>query len=136
MSRAPLITDEHHPEMQQALQELITRLEFYLGHDVSRGLFDSYFRIVKEHRARWRTKGVDFPALVVIVVPRLGVIELKRADLSKESILVSVLNFVREYPQAQMEEVVAAFRAAYPTLHPDDIAQYGAKALARRPSVQ
>jgi hypothetical protein len=120
-----MITDENHPEMQAALKQLIVRLEFYVGRDVTRGLIDSYRRILKEHQQAWRLKGVDFPTMVLVVVPRLGIIHTSRADLDLPSIKQSIVNFVRAYPDATMLEVVHAFQSAYPGLHPDDLRQAG-----------
>jgi hypothetical protein len=135
--RAALIQDESHPQMKEALRELEVRLEFYIGHDVNKGLVDSYNRILKENRAKWRAQGVDFPVLVAIMIPRLGTIDLRRADLPKDSICQEVINLVRATPEATMEEIVMAFRAAYPDFHPDDIAQYRQRVLnAKRPIIK
>lgn len=118
-----MITDEDHPQMQEALKQLITRLEFYMGRNVNQGLIDSYRRIIREHQQAWRLMGVDFPTMMLVIVPRLGIVHVSRADLDVPSIKQSIVNFVRAYPDAKMIEVVQAFMAAYPDLHPDDLRQ-------------
>lgn len=132
-----MIDDEAHPQMRLAHQDILRRLGAIMGegrHQLTKPFLDSMYDAVRQHRAEWRTKGVDFPVLVALVIPRLGIIEWVRADLDISSIKIKIVNFVRFNPRASMEEVVAAFRAAYPDLKPDDVIQGGdaAKAAAER----
>ena len=115
--------DENHPEMARAQQDLLGGLAkiFVPGSVLTQSKLDDMFKCVGDHRAHWRGRGVDFPALVAVVVPRLGIVDLKRADVDVASVRQSIVNFVRFTPAATMEEVVAAFRAAYPDLRPDDV---------------
>jgi len=117
-----MITDENDPQMVFAHQELLSRLGTVLGSGrrLDKYLMQKMFDVVKDHKEQCRQRGLDFPALVALVIPRLGVVEWKRADLDIESIRTTIINFVREHQTAGMEEVVQAFRAAWPRLHPDD----------------
>jgi hypothetical protein len=119
-----MITDEGHPEMIKAHQELLRRLGLALGSGrkkLNQSLLDKMFGIIKEHREQCLVRGVDFPVLVALAIPRLGAIDFKRADLDIASIRMAIVNFTRMHPQATMQEIVAAFRAAYPDLKPDDV---------------
>ncbi len=110
-----MITDEQHPEMVRAYYELKGRLAAVTAlRPPSRDLFRDLIECRDDHRRRWRTKGVDFPALVLIVVPRLRVIEYWRADLDFASIRVKTLNLVMSYPSITPSELSSALRAAYP----------------------
>lgn len=119
-----MIDDDSHPQMHAAHQDLLRKISFVIGtvaRPLDRSLLDKLFATVKDHRIHWRMKGVDFPAMVALVVPRLGIVDFKRADLDLPSIRVSIVNFVRMNPEATMEEIVTAFRHAYPDLKPDDV---------------
>jgi hypothetical protein len=117
-----VIDDEQHPAMRAAQDELMRRLAWLTeGKNLTGSLMHDVFDMVSCHRTEYRGKGVEFPALVAVVVPRLGIIELKRADLELPSIRTSIVNFVRAHPAASMQEVVEAFRRAYPDLKPDDV---------------
>lgn len=122
-----MITEESHPAMIQAQHELLRRLGIALKdgrQELTKPLLDSLFTVIKDHRAEFRLQGVDFPVMVALVVPRLGIVEFKRADLDVASLRITIVNFVRQYqPHIKMDEVVAAFRMAYPDLRPGDIFQ-------------
>lgn len=119
-----MIDDEDHPEMIRAHHDLLGRLGKVLDrgqHQLTKPFLERLFEVVKTHKADWRTKGVDFPAQVALVVPRLGIVEFARADLELSSIRVKIVNFVQFNPAATMREVVDAFRTAYPHVKPDDV---------------
>jgi len=118
-----VIDDDNHPEMARAQHDLMGKLArvFVPGSRLDRSKLDAMMECVRDHRAEWRNRGVDFPVLVAVVIPRLGVVDFKRADADVASIRQSIVNFVRFTPEAEMTEVVAAFRAAYPDLRPDDV---------------
>lgn len=119
-----MIDDDNHPEMQKALRGLMERLALVVGGQVNKSLVDRMSSIVKDHRDEWRARGVDFPVLRALVVPRLGIIDWVRADSDIKSTRIKILNFVRLNPRATMQEVVAAFIGAYPDLKPDQILQH------------
>jgi hypothetical protein len=113
---------QEHPLMQEALRQLQFRLSVYRGLDFDQSTVNSMLETVKNHRQQWRLKGVYFPELVAIVVPRLGIFDLKRADLDAKSVAVSLVNFIRDTPQVSVKEAIAAFRHAYGKLiHVDDM---------------
>lgn len=121
-----MIDDETHPDMRQAQSQLMQRLGAIMGdgtHVLTKPFLDSMYDAVRQHRAEWRVKGVDFPVLVALVIPRLGIVQWMRADLDISSIKTQIVNFVRFNPRATMDEVVWAFRAAYPDLKPGDVMQ-------------
>jgi hypothetical protein len=110
--------------MEKAHKALLQRLGAVLGdgtNELTTGFLDKLYGIVRDHRAECRRKGIDFPAMVALVVPRLGIVDFKRADLDIASVRQSIVNFVRMNPEATMLEVVEAFRRAYPDLKPGDI---------------
>ena len=118
-----MITDENHPDMILAQKELLRRLGIVLGggRRLDKYLMAKMFDVVTGHREQCRQRNLDFPMLVALVVPRLGIVEWKRADLDAASIRTSIINFVRNYPTVSMDEVVVAFHAAWPRLHADDL---------------
>jgi len=119
-----MISEENHPQMIQAHHELLQALGKTLGlggRTLDRRMLHDQFEVVKAHCQKWRSRGVDFPALVAVTIPHLGIIQWKRADLDLAQLRIHIINFVRENPRATMREVAAAFRAAYPSLKPDDI---------------
>jgi hypothetical protein len=119
-----MISEDDHPEMIKAQQELLRRLGKVLGNGrnaLTKPFLDRLFGVIKDHRAAYRIKGVDFPVMVALVVPRLGIVEFARADLDIASLRIKIVNFVRFNPNATMEEVVQAFRMAYPDLKPDEV---------------
>jgi hypothetical protein len=119
-----MIDDENHPEMQRALLGVGQRIDKIVqGRPVTKPLIDEVMDAVKHHRNEWRARGVDFPTLVLLCIPRLGVLEFARADLDIASLRIKIVNFVRMNPGATKIEVVDAFRAAYPDLKPGDILQ-------------
>lgn len=119
-----MIDDENAPEMIRAHQDLMARLGRVLGlnpRPLDRGLLAGLCTVVTDHRQEWRNKGVDFPMLVVVVVPTSGIVKFMRADLDWASVRVAVVNFVREHPEVPMNDVVTAFRWAYPDMKPGDL---------------
>lgn len=120
-----MITDDNHPRMRHAHKVLLRRIGVILGDgtkELTTGLLHDMFEVIKHHRAECRReRDLDFPALVVVAVPRLGVVHFLRADLDIPSIRQSIVNFVRMNPQVTPEETVAAFRVAYPDLKPGDV---------------
>jgi hypothetical protein len=129
------IDDEDHPAMVMAHQELLRRLGLVLGdgrNPLNKPFLDKLYDTVKEHQRECRGRGLHFPTMVALVVPRLGIVEFKRADLDISSIRISIVNFVRQHaPQGvKMDEVVLAFRMAWPDLKPDDILLGHEKAVA------
>lgn len=119
-----MIDDEANPRMVRAHKALLQRLGRVLGDGskaLTTGLLQDMRTIIDDHRAECRKNGIDFPVLVAVVVPRLGIVEFKRADLDMPSIRQNIINFVRTHEGVTMEEVVFAFKGAYPDLKPGDV---------------
>jgi len=130
-----MIDDENHPRMIKAHKALLNRLGTTLGdgtRPLTKGMVDEMFTIIRDHKSECRQKGIKFPDLVVLAVPDHGIVEFIRADLDTESIRTKIVNFVRQYPRVSMQDVVAAFRAAYPDLRPDDVSSSGRLGRLRR----
>ena len=127
-----MITDESHPEMARAFFDLKGRLAAVsAGRYPSRSLFADLIQVRDDHRARWRASGVDFPATVLVSVPRLLLIEYWRADLDFASIRVKTMNLVMAHPTVTVPELTAALRAAYPDLHTRALSDEGEAMLKR-----
>lgn len=117
-----MITDEQHPEMLKALKSFAQRVHYAVeGEKVTKPLIDKLTTVIREHRSEWRARGVDFPQMVILCIPRLGTLDFARADLDLPSIKTKIVNLVRSTPGASMEEIVNAFKAAYPDLKPGDV---------------
>lgn len=115
-----MITDDSHPRMIRAHKALLQRVGRVIG-DGSKpfttGLLHELFDVIKHHRAECRREyDLDFPALVVAAVPRLGILHFMRADLDIVSIKQQIVNVTRLYPEVTVEEVVSAFRMAFPDI--------------------
>lgn len=134
-----MITDENHPRMVRAQHELLRRLGTVLG-DGTKPLTPSLLAeleyVIEHHRSECRReKDLDFPKLVALIVPRVGLVEFKRADADIASVRQIIVNMVRNNPHITMDEVVAAVVRAWPDLKPDEILQQhdtGVKANERQ----
>ena len=128
-----MIDDENHPQMVKAHHEIVERLGRILntnrGKPLSRPIIENMFDAIKQHRDEWRARGVDFPVLVAIPLPRLGVVEFARADLDIASIRTKIVNVARFNPSVTKEELAVAFMTAYPDLKPGDIAHNRQQAI-------
>lgn len=120
-----MIRDDNHPRMQNAHKILLQRVGQVLGDgtkELTTGLLHDMFEVIKYHRAECRREhDLDFPALVVAAVPRLGIVHFMRADLDIVSLRQQIVNFVRMNPGVTKEETVNAFHMAYPDIKPGDI---------------
>src|SRR5208282_3509046 len=109
-----MIDDENHPEMRMAMRELETGLHRFRGRQIDQSVLADLNDLIARHRSRWRTRGVDFPVLAAMVVPRIGALNLYRADLDVTAIDAKIVMFVREYPGTIPEEVAQAVSWAWP----------------------
>ena len=127
-----MIDDETHPEMTRAHGDLVARLQLITaGRHPSRTLFDDVMKTRDDHRVTWRLRGVDFPHLVIFVVPRLRIMELWRADLGLESIRVKLLNVVLAFPTVTPRELSLALTGAYPDFRNRALTDEGEKMSSR-----
>lgn len=115
-----MITDEGHPQMQAALRELRETMSLLLRLPMNQSAIDSMRDLLNSHRSRWRLKGVDFPVMVAMIVPRLGIIDLVRADLDRRSIEQTVVNMAKAHDRLgiTMADITEAVRGAFPDFKP------------------
>lgn len=112
-----MIDDENHPRMQQALKGLELLLARFQLSRLDARMLDQIMDMVKDHRQRWRIRGVNFPVLVPLVNPRRKTIQLVRADLDKVGIRTQVRNFIIANPDLSVPEITMVAKAAWPDLH-------------------
>jgi len=117
-----VIDDTDHPEMLKALRQLEARCRLFHGRPMTGRLVHELFGAIKDHRERWRKRGVDFPVLVPLICERDGTIDLKRADLDVIGIRTVVRNYVIEHPNLSPYEIAAAVKIAWPDLKPGTLA--------------
>jgi hypothetical protein len=115
-----VIDDEDHPEMRRATEELARALTLLTGRRLTGQFMIDLNGVITDHRAKWRTRGVDFPVLAAMVVPRIGAISLMRADLTSEAVASRIVQFAREHPGATSAEIAQAVAWVFPEYRPDD----------------
>lgn len=110
-----MIFDDESEEMQFAVKKLDALLSDHIGNTrVTMASMHRMVEIIKEHHAWARIQGIDFPVLRALIVPRLNVVKLVRADLDRKSIYNQINNFQVDYPAATVDEVRKAFKSAFP----------------------
>ena len=116
-----MIDDENHPEMQRAMRELLVQVngDRFVGRRLTTQFMVDLNDLIKHHRDRWRSRGVDFPVLAAMIVPRIHAVSLMRADLDPPAIASRIVRFAREHPAATAVEVAQAVRWAFPGYRPD-----------------
>lgn len=106
--------DDVDPRMERVVQTLGAKLETFRGAFITPQTIDAVNRLVKDHRATWRLRGVDVPKMVAVVLPTTGAVEILRQDLDVAGIQAAVVGLVKKYPSAGCEEIAAAFLRAFP----------------------
>lgn len=120
-----MIDDPDHPLMKKAANELAYYLNKYLvGRPLTEQIMVLINNTLVEHRRQCRRKGVDFPVMSALVIPRLGVIELVRADLDQEDIDVRLNNLSVMHPTATQAEIRQALAWAFPDAKPTGFAVF------------
>ena len=89
-------------------------LRSWLGEDLDEEALELLFDFVEQHRINARKRGINFPKLVALVIPRLGWIKLVRHEIPESSIRRAVLALLRECPKVTREEVAQAVKRAWP----------------------
>lgn len=113
--------EPNDPRLKAAMVALSKIIANFMYLEMTPRTLQELMDAIKWHRDRCKAKhGFDFPVLVPFVLPRLGTIDMVRADLDRRSIEQLVINKLREHEAARitMEEVVAAVRAAFPDFKP------------------
>ena len=75
--------------------------------------------ILYQHRTKARQAGMDFPKLVALPFFRQNFVKLVRADLDRNSINTTIVNFTREMPNVTAMEIASAMRYGLPHIVPD-----------------
>jgi len=111
-----MIDDENDPALCAELIGLTEGLTSWLGEELDPESVQLLFDYVEEHRRNARMKGIDFPALTALVIPRLGWIKLVRKDLTEMNIRRAVMAMLRECPSINIVEASRAIKKAWPTV--------------------
>lgn len=115
-----MIDDPNHPLMVAAAQALEHDVNRLLGRKrLNNNFMVRLDELVRAHRLKARGRGVDFPVLAAFVFPRLGSVELVRADLDRAGIKTQVLNMTAKHPTVTVEELAWALSKAFPHYRPD-----------------
>lgn len=109
-----MIQDENDPVLMMELAGLTEGLNSWLGEDLDPEALDTLYEFIEEHRKNAYKKGVKFPKLSVLVIPRLGWIKIVREDLTPINIRRAVLALLRECPSVTREEVSIAVKRTWP----------------------
>lgn len=121
-----MIDDPDDPHMVEAQGWLFERINaLVLRH---RGELDNAFMLALrqlsyDHRARCKDRGLDFPVLVPLVLPRFGKVSLVRADLELPGIRAAIVKLVADNPGVTIGEVAQAIRSAFPGVRSLDLAE-------------
>jgi hypothetical protein len=127
-----MIDDPEHPRMQEAAADLAARVNrLTVGKVITNQLLGVAEQLIYDHRVCWKHRGVDFPRMVIFCVPRIGIIDLARADLDIGSIRTYVLNFVNAHKQVMPQEVADAVVSAW-QVRPGALIEEGVHVETRR----
>lgn len=110
-----MIDDEDHPQMRKAAAVLLDHLKKFIGLPPTGRTLRLMNDLVVTHRDKCRIVGIDFPMLTVLSIPRLGVMDLLRADLEGAPLELRIVGFARRHPQATPQEIAQAVRWAFPS---------------------
>ena len=102
--------------IERARRGLLASLAGFEGCSMSLQTIDRIMSVVKEHRQRWRGRGVDFPPIVPLINRKTGTIRFVRQDLSRKDIITTVRNFILENPELSALEIAQAVKMAWPDL--------------------
>lgn len=106
--------DEDDPAVCMELVGLTEGLSSWLGEDLDSNELLSIQEFIEEHRKNAKRKGIDFPKLIVLVIPRLGWIKVVREDLTELNLRRAVIALLRECPSVNREEIAEAIKRAWP----------------------
>ena len=109
-----MLEDENEFAVLTEVAGLTEGLRSWLGEDLDEESLTLLFDFIEEHRIAARRKGINFPKLVALVIPRLGWIKLVRYEIPESSIRRAVLALLRECPKVTREEVSQAVKRAWP----------------------
>lgn len=90
--------------------------------------------LIKSHRDYNRYRGVPFPKLVLLTIPRLGAVEVVRDDLDWKSVQILVVNLTEKYPAVTATELAICIGETFPQFRPGAQQQVNVE-LRRKKSV-
>lgn len=113
---------EQNQRLNQSATDLLRKLKlFCTGRLLSNQSLDALDQIAKDHRAWARLHGIPFPRMSIVVIPRLGIIEIWRADLERADLEHHVVRMVRKFPRLLMPELADAIARSYPDFKPKSL---------------
>lgn len=117
-----MITDEEHPRMKAALADLNERLAKHIvGRELDgsdRKILDDLEELLEYHQQLWSARGVAFPDLTALIIPRLGFVRLVRRDWEQGAIEQEIVNTTVNCPDATPQEIAQAVKYAWPGYKP------------------
>ena len=117
-----MMIDDDDPRMLAAARECAERLIPLVAGREYNGSLDRVLRQeLYDHRIRCKRRGVDFPPMTIMAVPRLGAVCLYRADLEPVGIRGAVLQFARIHPDVTSQELATAVLWAWPHIKPETL---------------
>lgn len=102
--------------LEQARRGLLSNLAIFEGRNLSLQTIDRILSVIKEHRQRWKGRGVDFPPLVPLINRRKGTIKFVRQELARKDMVITIKNFILENPELSPLEIAQAVKIAWPDL--------------------
>lgn len=128
------------PDVKVAARQLFERLHVLADKDARDGTafyltVQGMRDLIKSHRDYCRYRGVPFPRLVLLSVPRLGAVEVVRDDLDWKSVQTLVLNLTEKYPAITPQELALTIGETFPQFRPGAQAQVNVE-LRRKKSAR
>lgn len=136
----PEVDVSERPDVKVAARQLFDALHRLAARDARDGTafyltVSSMKDLLKSHRDTMRYRGVLFPKLVLLSVPRLGAVEVVRDDLDWKSVQALVLNLTEKYPAIQPRELAEAIAETFPQFRPGSQGQVNVE-LRRKKSAR
>jgi len=115
--------EDNDPRLITATNDLLKRLEPFVGQDFGVQNIERICEIVRDHRAEFRRENqADFPVLVPFVLPSLRFIHFVRPDIEDKEIRIQLRNLLVQLSRRQLLpaaiEVATAVRQCWPRYKP------------------
>jgi hypothetical protein len=111
------------PRVQYALQQLMRRLETYVGQPLENATLLAIRSLIEQTRTEFKLEFQhEFPLLVPLILPASGFVAWFRQDLDDDEIRIKVLNLLRELTMFNLPisamELATAMKLAWPHYQP------------------
>lgn len=106
--------DMTEEETKIAQQQLTNRLTSMIGVELDDRAADKVDEAIKDHRQRWRLRGINFPPLVAIILPKIGQIDVVFREMDVKGIETVIVNLTRKYPHVTREDIAFGIGRAFP----------------------